>query len=83
VGLIEDSENALHFWFQKAGVDWVLIRPDRYVAALGIRAQLHAVMSQFTGRFAATASSPTAAAVAVDPAPAPAVASQALAGAAQ
>lgn len=33
--VIEDLENALNLWFQKTGLDWVLIRPDRYVAAVG------------------------------------------------
>lgn len=33
--LIQDLENTLHFWFQGKGVDWVLIRPDRFVAAVG------------------------------------------------
>ena len=33
--VIEDLENSLHFWFQARGVDWVLIRPDRFVAAAG------------------------------------------------
>ncbi|AVS91446.1 bifunctional 3-(3-hydroxy-phenyl)propionate/3-hydroxycinnamic acid hydroxylase [Paracidovorax avenae] len=36
-GRIEDVENTLHFWFQDRGVDWVLIRPDRFVAATGRR----------------------------------------------
>lgn len=33
--IIEDLENGLHLWFQKTGLDWVLVRPDRYVAAVG------------------------------------------------
>lgn len=33
--VVQDMENALHFWFQQAGVDWVLLRPDRFVAAAG------------------------------------------------
>jgi 3-(3-hydroxy-phenyl)propionate hydroxylase len=33
--VIEDVENTLHFWFQAKGVDWVLIRPDRFIAAAG------------------------------------------------
>lgn len=32
---IEDVENGLHLWFNACGADWVLIRPDRMVAALG------------------------------------------------
>lgn len=84
MGLIEDSENALHFWFQKAGVDWVLIRPDRYVAALGAREHLHAVLSQFTGQFAMPASAAprsNSAAVEADEVPA-STAAHALVGAA-
>lgn len=33
--VVEDMENGLHLWFQKTGLDWVLLRPDRYVAAVG------------------------------------------------
>ncbi|MGJ7505261.1 MULTISPECIES: bifunctional 3-(3-hydroxy-phenyl)propionate/3-hydroxycinnamic acid hydroxylase [unclassified Variovorax] len=33
--VIEDVENALHFWFQGKNVDWVLIRPDRFIAVAG------------------------------------------------
>lgn len=32
---IEDVENALHFWFESKRVDWVLLRPDRFIAAAG------------------------------------------------
>lgn len=35
--VIQDVENTLHGWFQARGVDWVLIRPDRFVAAVGTR----------------------------------------------
>lgn len=33
--VIEDVENTLHFWYQAKDVDWVLIRPDRFIAAAG------------------------------------------------
>jgi 3-(3-hydroxy-phenyl)propionate hydroxylase len=33
--VLQDHENALQLWFQKHDVDWVLLRPDRYVAAAG------------------------------------------------
>jgi len=33
--LLEDAENTLHFWFQGKDVDWVLVRPDRFIAAAG------------------------------------------------
>ena len=49
--VIEDNENLLHFWFQRAGVDWVLLRPDRYVAALGIAAELEPRLRSFCERF--------------------------------
>ncbi|MEO8388766.1 bifunctional 3-(3-hydroxy-phenyl)propionate/3-hydroxycinnamic acid hydroxylase [Polaromonas sp.] len=32
---IEDVDNTLNFWFQDQKVDWVLIRPDRFIAAAG------------------------------------------------
>jgi len=34
-GLLQDTENSLQPWFQARGVDWVLLRPDRFVAAVG------------------------------------------------
>jgi 3-(3-hydroxy-phenyl)propionate hydroxylase len=33
--VLQDTENALHFWFQRQGVDWVLLRPDRFIAMAG------------------------------------------------
>lgn len=33
--LVQDLENSLHHWFHDKNVDWVLIRPDRFVAAAG------------------------------------------------
>jgi 3-(3-hydroxy-phenyl)propionate hydroxylase len=35
--VIQDSENTMHFWFEARGIDWVLIRPDRFVAAVGTK----------------------------------------------
>lgn len=35
--VVEDTENALHFWFHGKRIDWVLIRPDRFIAAVGIK----------------------------------------------
>jgi 3-(3-hydroxy-phenyl)propionate hydroxylase len=81
VGVIEDAENILHFWFQKAGVDWVLIRPDRYVAALGTREQLHAVIGRFVDQFAAAA--PACETTCIDAEPGPAAAHPVSAGATQ
>ena len=34
--VVQDLENDLHHWFRSKGVDWVLIRPDRFVAAVGL-----------------------------------------------
>jgi 3-(3-hydroxy-phenyl)propionate hydroxylase len=34
--LVEDAEGQLDGWFKEHGVDWVLLRPDRYVAAMGL-----------------------------------------------
>lgn len=33
--LVEDAEGQLDDWFRAHRVDWVLLRPDRYVAAMG------------------------------------------------
>lgn len=49
--VLQDTENALHFWFQRTGADWVLLRPDRYVAALGRREDAAALLGQFAARF--------------------------------
>jgi 3-(3-hydroxy-phenyl)propionate hydroxylase len=47
VEVVEDAENALHLWFAACGADWVLLRPDRYVAALGTRASLAGGLETF------------------------------------
>lgn len=51
VRVVEDCENALHFWFQRTGADWVLLRPDRYVAALGTEAELEPSIQAFCQAF--------------------------------
>lgn len=56
--LIEDTENALNLWFRAAGVDWVLIRPDRYVAAMGQRADADHALNRFIDRFVPGALAP-------------------------
>jgi 3-(3-hydroxy-phenyl)propionate hydroxylase len=33
--LLQDTENSLQPWFHARGMDWVLLRPDRFVAAVG------------------------------------------------
>ena len=45
--LLQDLENTLHFWFQSKDVDWVLIRPDRFVAAVGRSADAVLELSAF------------------------------------
>ena len=44
---MQDNENALHFWFQAAVAQWVLVRPDRYVAAAGETADAIAALTRF------------------------------------
>lgn len=51
VTLVEDFENALHVWFSRSGADWVLIRPDRYVATLGQAAELDDRLALFASTF--------------------------------
>lgn len=48
VKLLQDVENGLHFWFQGKQVDWVLIRPDRFIAAVGNANEAIAQLTQFT-----------------------------------
>ena len=45
--VIEDAENALHFWFEARKVDWVLIRPDRFIAAAGVGADAVSQLTTF------------------------------------
>jgi 3-(3-hydroxy-phenyl)propionate hydroxylase len=47
VPLLQDVDNDLHFWFQATGVDWVLIRPDRFVAAVGGASDAVSQLTQF------------------------------------
>ncbi|OVZ60509.1 3-(3-hydroxyphenyl)propionate hydroxylase [Pigmentiphaga sp. NML030171] len=51
MSLLEDTENALHRWFAAAGADWVLLRPDRYVAAAGRHADMHGALARFVAEF--------------------------------
>jgi len=44
---IEDVDNTLNFWFQDKQVDWVLIRPDRFIAAAGKAADAVRQLSAF------------------------------------
>ncbi len=49
--LVEDVENGLHLWFSACGADWVLIRPDRMVAALGTAETLERDLAAFCERW--------------------------------
>ncbi len=46
-GVIGDQSGALHKWFTREKVDFVLIRPDRYVYDAGRADQLDAVLQAF------------------------------------
>lgn len=48
--MIEDVENTLHFWFESKGVDWVLLRPDRFIAATGSQGDAAAQLQSFCQR---------------------------------
>lgn len=45
--ILQDHENTLNGWFAAAGVDWVLLRPDRFVAAAGRSADAQAALARF------------------------------------
>ncbi|MGS5087640.1 bifunctional 3-(3-hydroxy-phenyl)propionate/3-hydroxycinnamic acid hydroxylase [Hydrogenophaga sp. A37] len=47
VTVIQDMENDLQLWFQKKNVDWVLLRPDRFVAAAGLAPDAPAQLQKF------------------------------------
>lgn len=46
-GVIGDQSGALHNWFNREKVDFVLVRPDRYVYDAGRADQLDAVLQTF------------------------------------
>ena len=50
--VIQDHENKLNAWFKEKGVDWVLLRPDRFIAAAGRADDAPAVMQLFLDRVA-------------------------------
>jgi 3-(3-hydroxy-phenyl)propionate hydroxylase len=58
IEIVEDVENALHLWFNACGADWVLLRPDRVVAAVGRAESLENDLRTFCGRWLAPASAP-------------------------
>jgi 3-(3-hydroxy-phenyl)propionate hydroxylase len=45
--VLEDTENTLQGWFRAHDVDWVLLRPDRFVAATGCEGDAVAELSAF------------------------------------
>ena len=47
VQVIQDMENDLQLWFQKKNVDWVVLRPDRFVAAAGLAKDATAQLQKF------------------------------------
>lgn len=47
VEVIQDMENDLQLWFQKKNVDWVMLRPDRFVAAAGLAKDAPAQLQKF------------------------------------
>ena len=65
VQAVEDHENALHFWFQKTGADWVLLRPDRYVAAIGRADDLERSIDAFCRQFVPESGPPAPRAVGI------------------
>ena len=55
---LQDLDNTLHFWFQKHQVDWVLVRPDRFVAAAGQAGNAVEQLSEFCASVLQEARSP-------------------------
>ncbi|MDQ2820560.1 MAG: bifunctional 3-(3-hydroxy-phenyl)propionate/3-hydroxycinnamic acid hydroxylase [Pseudomonadota bacterium] len=45
--VLQDVENTLHQWFQARDIDWVLIRPDHFIAAVGTRQNALAQLQDF------------------------------------
>lgn len=45
--VLQDVENTLQLWFQAQDVDWVLIRPDRYLAVVGRSGDAAAQLARF------------------------------------
>jgi 3-(3-hydroxy-phenyl)propionate hydroxylase len=60
VDVVEDVENSLHGWFNACGADWVLLRPDRVVAAIGRAATLAHDLRTFCDRWLAPPAAPQA-----------------------
>jgi 3-(3-hydroxy-phenyl)propionate hydroxylase len=64
--LLQDTENSLQPWFHARGMDWVLLRPDRFVAAVGRQSDGSGAIADFLKAMLPldARSAPTAAAVA-------------------
>ncbi|MDF1747951.1 MAG: FAD-dependent monooxygenase [Alphaproteobacteria bacterium] len=56
--LIEDYTYDLQLWFNRTDSDWVLIRPDRYVAAVGKFDTLDSTIQSFHAIFSPVSSAP-------------------------
>lgn len=57
ITVLEDVENDMHFWFERRSVDWVLIRPDRFVAAVGSGSDAVSQLTSFCDKVLAAPSS--------------------------
>jgi 3-(3-hydroxy-phenyl)propionate hydroxylase len=51
VTALSDLENGLQLWFAGREADWVLIRPDRFVAAVGQKTDALGQLTRFCGTF--------------------------------
>jgi 3-(3-hydroxy-phenyl)propionate hydroxylase len=60
VDIVEDVENGLHGWFTACGADWVLLRPDRVVAAIGRAVTMARDLRTFCDRWLAPPAIPPA-----------------------
>ncbi|WP_083657694.1 bifunctional 3-(3-hydroxy-phenyl)propionate/3-hydroxycinnamic acid hydroxylase [Herbaspirillum camelliae] len=51
--VVQDYENKLNAWFKEKGVDWVLLRPDRFIAAAGRAGDAPQVVARYLDQVAA------------------------------
>lgn len=52
-GRLVDHQNTLHQWFDKDGIDFVVIRPDRYIYDAGKSGELQRTVSELLDRLSA------------------------------
>ncbi|KAA0570223.1 bifunctional 3-(3-hydroxy-phenyl)propionate/3-hydroxycinnamic acid hydroxylase [Azospirillum sp. Sh1] len=71
VTVLQDVDNDLQAWFGPQGIDWVLIRPDRFVAAAGRRDDAAGQLSRFCTMALPDSEAPSAAASTVPRFPQP------------